>query len=226
MPNTPGTSNMFDQLFYLDSYLRILDFSRPADSTKNSIDITTDNITRAIRLPDTIPRLEGAVLLISDGVMHMLPGRNIHLNITDTDGNILNTATYGTNLAGKVWDFDLTSQKWGVQVSGIGDQAKDVAVAFDAEKQVGWYYGGVDIIYNGTSFVDPSLNRSLGAFQDLHRLDKGKVTPVKVEADNSFIGSVDMAELVYIGGAGEAGILVLIGGNGNTQITQLVSIVD
>ena len=215
------------ELFDIDSYLRILDFSKPANSSKNSIDISTDSITTAIRLPDNIPRLESGALFISDGVMHMLPGTHAYYNIADEDGNILNnTTSYRTNLTNRVWNYDLKSQKWDVQDSGVGDQAHNPAVAFDAEKQVGWYYGGYDVpdrYYNGTSLV--ASNGSTRALQDLYRVDKGKGAPVKIEA-RSLVGNLDDGAMVYIEGRGEAGILVLLGGNDGTQDIQLVSMVD
>ena len=205
-----------------------MDFSKPIDPGQNIIDISTDNITTAIRLPDNIPRLEGSTLLISDGVMHMLPGRNVDLNITDADGKILDATKYRANLTNKVWNFDLESQKWEVHISGVEDQAQLAAIAFDAEKEVGWYYGGKserDQHYNETISVDFASNESSGrALRDLYRLDRGKGTPQKVKTDSSPVGNVNQGELVYIEGVGEAGILVLMGGNVGVEPSQLVSI--
>ena len=186
-----------------------MDFSKPVDVNENSIDISIENITTAIRLPDNVPVLRGGVLLISDGVIHMLPGMYV-------DGNPNDATTYPKN---KVWNFDLESQEWDVQDSGILDQtegtavAYDDAVAFDADKQVGWYYGG-----------NVMLNPPNGTWvQDLYRLDRGKETPIKVETNSSLVGKVLAGELVYIGGAGNAGILVLIGGR-DPEVSETVSI--
>ena len=161
--------------------------------------------------------------------MHMLPGRNAFYSIADADGNALNTTIYQAKLAGKVWDFDLKSQKWGVHASGIKDQAELAAVAYDAEKQVGWYYGGIsepDRSYNGSALMDFASNGPPRALKDVYRLDKGTGIPVKVEADSSFVGNVNEAELVYIAGVGKAGILVLIGGDLEVHLTPLVSMVN
>ena len=180
------------------------------DPSKNIIDISTDNVTTAIRLPDDVPRLLSATLFISDGVMHMLPGYSEHYQIADADGNIVNTSiTYQINWRKNIWNFDLKSQKWDVQVSGIKDQAQDVNVAFDVENQVGWYYGGA-----GNSMITRYGQASADLteyFQDLYRLDRGESIPKKVET-NSTVGRASEGELVFIAGVGEAGILVLIGG--------------
>ena len=161
----------------------------------------------------------------------MLPGRNGQYEIADANGNVLNATTYRVNLINKVWDFDLESQEWSVHVSGIEDQSQYAVVATDAEKQFGWYYGGVvmpDTYYNGTELVDLIPNGSPRALKNLYHLDRGKNTPRKVDADSSFVGFVNEGELVYIEGAGAAGILVLIGGFGgvNSGDPPLVSIVD
>ena len=129
------------KFFPLDSYLRILDFSKPVDPSQNSIDIRTDHITIAIRLPDDVPRLEHGILLISDGVMHMLPGDQADQEfIADEAGNILNYSHI--NLVNRVWDYNLEARQWSVHDSGIEEPLSGAAVAFDVEKQVGWYYGG------------------------------------------------------------------------------------
>ena len=218
MPYKEGTTERLTDPFYLDSYLRIVDFSQPVDPSKNSIDISTDKITTVIRLPDNIPRVSGGTLFISAGVMHMLPGKNTFPNISDADGNILSTTAYRTNLSGKVWNFDLSSQEWEVHPSGIEDPAEEAAIAFDAEKQVGWYYGGK---VSPDSFLEPSM--STRALHDLYRLDKGEETPIKVETKSSHIEEVVQGELVYIGGVGEAGILVLVGGEQGVDTFLLVS---
>ena len=48
-----------------------MDFSKPVNSSQNNIDISTNNITTAIRLP---VHINDGALFISDGVMHLLPG--------------------------------------------------------------------------------------------------------------------------------------------------------
>ena len=169
-----------------------------------------DSITSAIRLPDNIPHLESGTLLISDGVMRMLPGKNASSNIVEKYGN------------DPVWSFYLKSQRWHTHDSGIKDHALGTAVAFDAEKQIGWYYGGfyrANQLYFG-EYVGTSSKKSL---HDLYRLDKGSLTPIKVDTDSSLVGDVVNGELVYIGDVGEAGILVLIGG---AQSDDLVSMID
>ena len=206
-----------------------MDFSKPVDSSKNSIDISTDNVTTAIRLADSVPRLGGPTLLISNAVMHMLPGTPAYNRIADAYGNVLNTTTYRPNLTDKVWNFDLESQKWDVQVSGIENKPSFAVVASDTENQVGWYYGGwemPDVFYNGSVLVGNNSNQSIIALQDLYKLDRGKDTPLKVETDSSLVGNVVQGELVYIKGAGEAGILVLLGGNAGIQYYELVSTID
>ena len=215
MPNKKGTSKSLAKTCYLDSYLRIVDFSTPGNRNENSIDITTDNITTAIRLPDNIPRLTGATLLISDGVMHMLPGTHAFFNIADAEGNPLDITTYRTNLTNKAWSLDLNNWEWNVYVSGVEDRPRGAAVAYDDEKQIGWYYGGwdgPDQYLNGSVYVDFNSSRATRALQDLYRLDRGEGTPIKVKTDSSIVGSVKDGELVYIEGVGKAGILVLIGG--------------
>ena len=107
-----GILNRLADHFYPDPYLRILDFSKPATSTQNSIDIRTDNITTAIHLPYGIPLLTDGILTISDGVIHMLPAWNYPDN-TDYSFNV--------TLTNKVWNFDLKSQKWSEDVLGIQD---------------------------------------------------------------------------------------------------------
>ena len=195
--------NSSTEPFYPDSYLRVVDFSKPVGSSSDSIDISTDSITTAIRLPDNVPRLEGGVLWISDGVMHLLPGySDPGKNIVDEDGNIIDIPTFSSsNLTNKVWNFNLKSRKWNVQVSGVEDTHYP-AVAFATKTQVGWYYGGT--------------HDSIG-LQDLYRLDRGVATPIKVETDSSLVGTVSSGMLIYIGGAGEAGILVLLGGRNETS---------
>ena len=188
-----------------------MNFSKPVDPSKKSIDISTDKVTTAIRLPDDVPHLEGGILFISDGVMHMLPGNHSEWKIADEDGNTLNTNTSRVDLERRVWDFDLQTHQWSVLDSGTEDRPSFPAVAFDVEKQVGWYYGGLNIsdYYLDGDEGDPYVTES----QNLYRLDRGERTPVIVETDSSLVGGVVGGELVYIGGPGEAGVLVLIRGS-------------
>ena len=181
--NTQGTSESLAESFNLDPFIQVMDFSKPVSSSQNSIDISMDNITTEIRLPADI---DHGVLFISDGVMHMLLGE------------------YGYTFHSKntVWNFNLKTQKSEVQDSGIPYQPYGAAIAFDTEKQVGWYYGGQ--MESGDGIPKYS--------QDLYRLDRGKGTPTKVDV-NSSIESVWGGELVYLKNIGEAGILVLIGGD-------------
>ena len=103
-----------------------------------------------------------------------------------------------------------------IQDSGIKYQATGAAIAFDTEKQVGWYYGGMVELSDGSSIYS----------QDLYRLDRGKGTPTKVDVNSSSVGAVLGGELVYLKNIGEAGILVLIGGATGSDDTHMVSIVD
>ena len=169
-----------------------MDFSKPVNSSQYSIDISTDNITTAIRLP---VHINDGALFISDGLMHLLPGG-------------YNDTTNSTNM---VWNFNLKTQKLDVQYSGIQSQASGAAIAFDIEKQVGWYYGGIEDIYDG-DFRYP---------QDLYRLDRGKGTLTKVDVNSSFVGAVAGGELVYLKNIGEAGII-----GGETDLQIMVSMVD
>ena len=178
MLNAQGTSESLAEPFDLDPYIFVMDFSKPVNSSQNNIDISTDNITTDIHLPVYI---EDGPLFISDGVMHIL--------------------TY-EDTPSKVWNFNLKTQESYVQDSGIQDQAQGVSIAFDTEKQVGWYYGGVVDSHDG----------HLIHSQDLYRLDRGKWTPTKVDVNSSSVGTVVGGELVYIKNIGEAGVLVLIGG--------------
>ena len=187
MLNTQGTSESLAEPFNLGSYIFVMDFSKPVNASQNSIDISTDNITTVIRLPTYI---NDSAIFISDGVMHLLPG----------GGN-----------------FNLKTQKLDVQDSGIKYQASGAAIAFDTEKQVGWYYGGV-VVSQNEFFEDYS--------QDLYRLDRGKGTQTKIEVNSSSVGAVMDGELVYIKNIGEAGVLVLIGGTINREKAQMVSMVD
>ena len=191
MLNAQGTSESLAEPFNLGPYIFVMDFSKPVNSSQNSIDISTDNITTDIHLPVYI---DDGALFISDGVMHIL--------------------TYDT--PSKVWNFNLKTQESDVQDSGIQYQAQGVSIAFDAEKQVGWYYGGVVDSHHG----------DLINSQDLYRLDRGKWTPTKVDVNSSSIGTVVGGELVYIKNIGEAGVLVLIGGATGFKNTQIVSMMD
>ena len=202
-----------------------MDFSKPLDSSKNSIDISTDSITTAIRLPDNIPRFELGNLFISDGVVHMLPGSYSDFKIVDGYGTFLSNTTYHTNLTNRVWNFDIGSQEWSVDVSGAEGLINNAASAFDTEKQEGWYYGGNLFhgpFYNMSEVVSNQDTERM--LLDLYRLDRGKGTPIKVETEHASVGNVLAGELVYIGGAGEAGVLVLIGGISGHDISQMVSI--
>ena len=208
-----------------------MDFSKSVDPSKNSIDISTDHITKAIRLPDEVPRLLGAVLIISDGVMHLLPGDWVYQEIiADEDGKIHNRSGswFDSDLVNVVWHFDLEAEKWRARDSGIEDPTSGPAVAFDEEKQVGWYYGGYHILarYTPQKLINEMdldfENVSRMGSQDLYRLDRGKGTPKIVNTDSSIVGNVTGGELIYIGGAGEAGILVLIGGYLNQEALALV----
>ena len=82
-----------------------MDFSKPVNSSQNSIDISTNNITTDIHLPVYI---DDGTLFISDGVMHMLPG-----GYEDT-ANFTNTG----------WNFNLKNQKLDVQ--DLGTSAKTI----------------------------------------------------------------------------------------------------
>ena len=206
---------------YADSYLRIVDFSDPGDPSKGSIDIMTDKITTPIRLPLNVPSLSGGVLWISDGVMHMLPGTYLSNSnyTTDEFGNII-PITNRPYLTNKVWNFDLKSQKWDVGGSGVEENTVNPAIAFDAKTQVAWYYGGRSRLSN-------QHDDTIG-LHDLYRLDRGKETPIKVATDSSIVGTVVYGDLIHIEGAGEAGILVLLGGdaNGSSNLYQPVSIMN
>ena len=173
-----------------------MDFSKPVNSSQDSIDISTDNITTDIRLPDAF--YDGA-LFISDGVMHLFPGGY----------------NYTTNSSNTVWSFNLKTQKFYVQDPGIQYNLMGAAIAFDTEKQVGWYY----------SETGPN-DRVLSYSQDLYRLDRGKGTPTKIEANSSSVGDLWGGELVYLKNIGEAGVLVLIGGSTDRDEAQMVSMVN
>ena len=172
-----------------------MDFSKPVNSSTNNIDISADNITIAIHLPDIIPRLSNGALFISDGVMHMLPGEYSVSRTPSADDNRLGIS--GNDLPSMVSNFNLTSREWVIEVSKIEDNILSAAIAFDAEKQVGWYCGGMSL-HGITSHA-------------LYRLDKGKGAPTKVGVYPS-VWDVVGGELVYIQDVGKAGILVLIGG--------------
>ena len=195
MLNTQGTSESLAEPFKLGPHIYVMDLSKPVNSNQNSIDISTDNITTAIRLPSSF---HAGALFISDGVMHMIPGGTFWFSENTT------------NFTNVVWNFNLKTQELDVQDLGQG-QAQGVSIAFDAEKQVGWYYGGLVNSHGGYLIYS----------QDLYRLDRGKGTPTKVHVNSSSVGSVVGGELVYIKNIGEAGILVLIGGG-----LQMVSTVD
>ena len=182
--------------FDLDPYIRVIDFSKPVSSSQNVIDIRTDNITTAIHLPDSIPRISGGALFISDGVMHMLPGWN--------------TMQYEANLTDRMWNFDLETQKWDIQTPGIQETSKGTSatVAFDTMKQVGWYYGWFE-----------AHASSAGPERYLYRLDRGKESPTKVD---SSIGGVMEGELVYLENVGDAGVLVLIGGQSEISMVNQI----
>ena len=173
-----------------------------------------------------------ATSFISDGVMHILPGRHSDYRMADADANILeigvylNSTGYQTNLTSKVLNFNIESREWDLQPSGMVDKIQSAAVAFDDKNQVGWYYSGM-------TALDPYLNgmwrystSSLQTSQALYRLDRGKGAPTKVETDSSATGDVVKGELVYIEGVGEAGILVLVGGMADVAGIQVVGIVD
>ena len=207
------------ELWYLDSYLRMVDFSKPVNSSKTTIDISTDRMTTAIRLPDNIPRLADGTLFISDGVLHMLPGGHSIYGTATADGDlreITDSITIQTNLTNQVWNYNLGNQKWDMRVSGIENNIQYAAIAFDAEKQVGWYYGGMSL--QGSDWV---------MSQALYRLDEGRGAPTKVGVySSSSVWAVAGGELVYIKGVGKAGILVLVGGAADLVSPQLVSIGD
>ena len=112
-------------------------------------------------------------------------------------------------------NFNLKTQKLDVQDSGTRYQASSAAIAFDTEKQVGWYYGGV-VVSNNVFFESYS--------QYLYRLDRGKGTPTKIEVNSSSVGSVVSGELVYLKNIGMAGILVLIGGSTGLQMVSMVDL--
>ena len=162
-----------------------MDFSKAVNSSQNSIDISTDNITTAIRLPTTY--INDGAIFISDGVMHLLP---------------------------EGLDFNLTTQS----STSLGYEflVNRATIAFDTEKQVGWYYGGIEPLNSGSFILS----------QDLYRLDRGKRIPTKVDVNSSSVGYVLSGELVYLKNIGEAGILVLIGGASDQGETQMVSMVD
>ena len=195
MSNTQVLNSSTEPFYLVDSYLRIVDFSEPVDPSKDSIDISTDRITTAIRLPDNVPRLYDGVLWISNRFLYMLPGEDFYDEKTaDEYGNDITMTT--PDLKNKVWTFNLDSHAWNVQVSGLEEEYNNPqlpAIAFDTKTQVLWYYGGL-------------------ASHELYRVDRGVATPIEVETDSSLVGVVSRGMLVYIESAGNAGILVLLGG--------------
>ena len=164
--------------------------------------------------------------------MHILPGRHSGYRMADADANILeagaylNSTGYQTNLTSRVLNFNLESQEWDIQSSGIEDKIQGAAVAFDDEKQVGWYYSGMTVLDPYTNGMWRYSTSSLKTSQDLYRLDRGKGAPTKVEIDSSSTGDVVKGELVYIKDVGKAGILVLFGGMSDVAGIQVVSIMD
>ena len=211
----PRILDSLTELYHIDSYLRIVDFSKPFNSSKNIIDIRTDSITTAIRLPDSIPCLLAGTIYISDGVMHMLPGGYSDIL------KIFDPTTNRVDLTNMVWNFNIENQEWDIQVSGIEDNIQYTASAFDAEKQVGWYYGGGSLDdYSSGNFQDIGWTMSRG----LYRLDKGKGAPTKLGGNSTTVWDVSGGELVYIKGVGREGILVLIGGMADMVNSPLVSI--
>ena len=110
-----------------------------------------------------------------------------------------NTMQYKTNLTNRMWTFDLETQTWDIRTSRIQDAVRGTSatVAFDTRKQVGWYY----------TWFEAS---SSGSGRYLYRLDRGKESLAKVD---SSIENVIEGELVYLENIGDAGVLVLIGGD-------------
>ena len=197
MLNIQGTSESLAEPYNLDSNIQVMDFSKPVNSSQNSIDTSTDNITTDKYLDVSF---DDGALFISDGVMHLLPGG-------------YNATTNFTTIG---WNFNLKTQKLDVLDSRIQYLPGGAAITFDTEKQVGWYYGGIVALNDGVVIY----------LQDLYRLDRGKGTPTKVDIKSSFIRTVLGGELVYIKDVREVRVLVLIGGMTNLEQTQMVSMVD
>ena len=120
--------------------------------------------------------------------MHMLPGWNTVQNFTGVQ--------YETNLTNRVWNFDLETQEWDIQTSGIQDKAEGTSanVAFDTRKQARWYY----------AWFEASSSESE---RYLYRLDRRKESPTKVDYSTQDV--MDWNH-VYLENIGDAGVLVQI----------------
>lgn len=204
-----------------DSQLRILDFTKSVNLTRH------DPVTSFYRLGNDVPRIKWGNVFVANGKLRMFGGEHEYYDIMDENGDYMTDPELRPDLTNKIWTVDLETKHWEVGNSGMqSTTAGRTSVAYDEKNEVGWMYGGLvqqEQFHNGT--VLQESNPGIITVTSLYRLDSDKPRPEKVTTEGN-PGIVQQGQMEFIEGAGEAGILVLIGGQNGPGDNTMVRVQD
>ena len=185
------------------------------DFTKGQIDLSNDGgkITTAKRLPTQVPLVKwGQMFASPDGKIRLFGGIHEYFPVYSAAGTIVNTTRAVIN--GRLPTYDIASDTWddGTSMSGFGDgdtvTRAGVAVADDG---TAWVYGGTvetSSYFEGTVAKGKFERKSMS--KAVVKIEQGQ-KPVAAVVQSPILPA-DQSSLLYVGGVGKAGILVVVGG--------------
>ncbi|KAF8466026.1 hypothetical protein BDZ91DRAFT_794620 [Kalaharituber pfeilii] len=207
MALVPEKQSLLDHKEMGNRHLRILDFSR-------SFDLSRDKITKAIGMDRDVPVLWRPHLLANtNGLYQFGSGAAVSEFFNDT-GHRLPREERPPPANTKMYMFDLDRNEWGAPwESGLGEETPiDGMVAVDQAGEVGWVYGGFNYYQN----IPP-----LGLVRfDMHGKEKPVGEIVKT-VNREVMPELWGGELVFLRGLGKEGMLILIGGKASLDGTTL-----
>ena len=202
-----------------DSHLRVFDFTKPIDDiTKPPAGFMT-----AYRIPNTVPKVKyGNFFPQKNGTLTLYGGTPEYpLTWEDDSSSSTNDRPIPSD---NIWSLTIdaskklgaVSRKSGLDIKKVQSYAN---VAWDPVQEVGWSFGGKYVNEGYVKGPNPKGTTVKGTattaegLLTMYRYESksGKLTTLSDATPNA-IGSVNNGELVYIGGVGTQGILVLIGG--------------
>ena len=142
----------------------------------------------------------GQVWASNDG-LYMFSAQEPEREYYNNQGELIDDVVSRPKTGSKVWLYDRFSQSWGASWdSGIGPRiTSEALIALDSKNEVGWAYGG-------TGEDQDNIRPQLIRFEM-----RAREKPIP-----QVLGTYDApwarGEMVYVGGAGDEGVLVLIGG--------------
>ncbi|KAF8466027.1 hypothetical protein BDZ91DRAFT_794625 [Kalaharituber pfeilii] len=201
MALVPEKQSLLDDKEMGNGHLRILDFSR-------SFDLSRDKITKVIRLDRHVPVLWRPHLFANNNGLYQFGLGVVKSRFFNDTGYILSQGDRLHFADTKVFRFDIDHDAWDLPwEGGLGQETPmDGLVAADHAAEVGWVYGGL------------RSYKSLVRF-DMHRKEK-PVGEIMKTVNREVVPQLSGGELLFLRGLGKEGMLVVIGGEVDSTMTD------